>query len=98
MTSTSRSPDSRRKRLKLDDEEGEEEGPALPPTRTKSASIKDSESDGEDHCVICLQIIVDRTVLPGCAHDRFCFECLEMWTSQSRKVCLLEFRSAISVC
>ncbi|VDB98082.1 unnamed protein product [Peniophora sp. CBMAI 1063] len=38
----------------------------------------------EDHCTICLQAFVDRTVIPICSHE-FCFECLMVWTGQSRK-------------
>ncbi|KAG9050801.1 hypothetical protein FS837_002357 [Tulasnella sp. UAMH 9824] len=96
--SASRSPDARKtKRLRLDpsvddEEDSAEEGPPLPPAMdadTSSTQLleKDgaSESDVDDQCVICLQMIVDRTVLPACAHDRFCFECLEMWAGQSRK-------------
>lgn len=36
----------------------------------------------EDHCSICLQHVVDRTILPGCAHE-FCFECILVWAGQS---------------
>ena len=43
----------------------------------------DDEED-EDHCVICLHRIQDRTVLP-CAHDRLCFDCIFVWCQQSRK-------------
>ena len=32
----------------------------------------------EDHCTICLQAFVDRTVVPICSHE-FCFECLMVW-------------------
>ncbi|KAJ1304217.1 hypothetical protein OPQ81_008616 [Rhizoctonia solani] len=39
----------------------------------------------EDSCIICLQPVEDRTVLPSCAHDRMCFECIKKWTEQSRK-------------
>jgi Zinc finger, C3HC4 type (RING finger) len=35
----------------------------------------------EDNCIICLQSIIDRTVL-ACAHDAFCFECMVVWTSK----------------
>jgi len=41
------------------------------------------EPDGE-HCSICLQTIADRTVIPTCSHE-FCFECLLVWTAQSRR-------------
>ncbi|KIK58587.1 hypothetical protein GYMLUDRAFT_86214 [Collybiopsis luxurians FD-317 M1] len=34
----------------------------------------------EDHCTICLQEIVDRTMIPPCSHDAFCFDCLMIWT------------------
>jgi RING-type zinc-finger len=33
----------------------------------------------EDHCTICLQPFVDRTVVPTCSHE-FCFECLMIWS------------------
>ncbi|KAG2129620.1 hypothetical protein DEU56DRAFT_817082 [Suillus clintonianus] len=39
---------------------------------------------GHDHCVICLQPMVDRTVIPTCSHE-FCFECISIWAEQSRK-------------
>ncbi|CAE6496492.1 unnamed protein product [Rhizoctonia solani] len=39
----------------------------------------------EDNCIICLQAVEDRTVLPACAHDRMCFECIKKWTEQSRR-------------
>ncbi|KAF9002192.1 hypothetical protein BDQ17DRAFT_1243521 [Cyathus striatus] len=35
-------------------------------------------------CSICLQTLEDRTVLPTCSHD-FCFECILVWTEQSRR-------------
>ncbi|KAF8321301.1 hypothetical protein DL93DRAFT_2040275, partial [Clavulina sp. PMI_390] len=38
----------------------------------------------EDSCIICLQSITDQTVL-RCAHDQFCFDCMIIWTKQSRK-------------
>ncbi|KAG1726834.1 hypothetical protein EDB19DRAFT_207036 [Suillus lakei] len=44
----------------------------------------DDEDLGHDHCVICLQSLVDRTVLPTCSHE-FCFECISIWAEQSRK-------------
>ena len=37
------------------------------------------EKIDEDHCTICLQPIVDRTVVPTCSHE-FCFECLMVWS------------------
>lgn len=35
--------------------------------------------DNENTCSICLQPVVDRTVIPKCSHE-FCFECLLVWT------------------
>ncbi|KIM44010.1 hypothetical protein M413DRAFT_25499 [Hebeloma cylindrosporum] len=40
--------------------------------------------DNENTCSICLQPVVDRTVIPKCSHE-FCFECLLVWTDQSRR-------------
>ncbi|KAE9404214.1 hypothetical protein BT96DRAFT_813849 [Gymnopus androsaceus JB14] len=39
----------------------------------------------ENHCAICLQEVVDRTMIPPCSHDLFCFDCLMVWTEQSRR-------------
>ncbi|KDQ17204.1 hypothetical protein BOTBODRAFT_172272 [Botryobasidium botryosum FD-172 SS1] len=49
------------------------------------AAQSEAESAGEDTCIICLHGVVDRTVLPACSHDSFCFECILVWTAQSRK-------------
>ncbi|KAJ6495912.1 hypothetical protein DFH09DRAFT_946080 [Mycena vulgaris] len=51
---------------------GPEEEPAL------------EEEEEEDRCSICLQEVLDRTVVPLCAHE-FCFDCLIVWTGQSRR-------------
>jgi Zinc finger, C3HC4 type (RING finger) len=32
----------------------------------------------EEHCTICLQAFVDRTLVPTCSHE-FCFDCLMIW-------------------
>ncbi|KAI0354518.1 hypothetical protein OH77DRAFT_1405142 [Trametes cingulata] len=48
---------------------------------TETEELEDS--DGE-HCSICLQPYADRTVIPTCSHE-FCFECLLIWTEQSRR-------------
>ncbi|PBK90331.1 hypothetical protein ARMGADRAFT_934344 [Armillaria gallica] len=57
-----------RKRIKL-------ESPSPPP---------ETPEEEEDNCSICLQALVDRTVIPTCSHE-FCFDCLVVWTEQSRK-------------
>jgi len=36
----------------------------------------------ENTCSICLQTVVDRTVIPKCSHE-FCFECLLIWTGMA---------------
>lgn len=41
------------------------------------------EVDPEEMCSICLQQVEDRTVIPKCSHE-FCFECLLVWTGESR--------------
>ncbi|KAG6335017.1 hypothetical protein ID866_4075 [Astraeus odoratus] len=55
------------------------------------------ESDTEEHCTICLQPFLDRTIIPTCAHE-FCFECILMWAEQSSKcpLCTRPFDSASS--
>ncbi|KAL5480567.1 hypothetical protein ACEPAI_1837 [Sanghuangporus weigelae] len=46
---------------------------------------KESNEELEgDHCSICLQLLLDRTVIPECSHE-FCFECIVTWTEQSRR-------------
>ncbi|KAF8198181.1 hypothetical protein K438DRAFT_1717825 [Mycena galopus ATCC 62051] len=45
--------------------------------------LEDEEED-EERCSICLQEVVDRTVVPVCSHE-FCFDCLLVWTKQSRR-------------
>ncbi|PPQ84946.1 hypothetical protein CVT25_004459 [Psilocybe cyanescens] len=42
------------------------------------------EEEDENNCSICLHSVVDRTVIPKCSHE-FCFECLLVWTEQSRR-------------
>ena len=42
---------------------------------------KDLEEEYEQFS-ICLQPIIDRTVVPTCSHE-FCFECLLVWTGTS---------------
>ncbi|KAJ7457353.1 hypothetical protein FB451DRAFT_1274659 [Mycena latifolia] len=76
------------KRVKL-------ESPRTPPPVVKSEAEEPSlkpeeeveeegEEEEEDRCSICLQGVVDRTVVPLCAHE-FCFDCLIVWTGQSRR-------------
>lgn len=52
-------------------------------SRTHDGPHEDNEdhntADSEPSCIICLGPIVDRTILPSCSHDAFCFECLLVW-------------------
>ncbi|KAH9977465.1 hypothetical protein BJV74DRAFT_860853 [Russula compacta] len=60
--------------------------PELVPPKGENDDLEpelDAEVD-EDHCAICLQAIADRAVIPTCSHD-FCFECLLIWSEQSRR-------------
>ncbi|KAL5513919.1 hypothetical protein ACEPAG_2680 [Sanghuangporus baumii] len=53
----------------------------------ESGDNADKESNEElegDHCSICLQLLLDRTLIPECSHE-FCFECIVTWTEQSRR-------------
>jgi len=95
-TDTAEAPNRKRPKLDLSPSP-EPEGPARPLEVDVNqveaqfegqhlGSVHDNDSDTEDHCIICLQLIVDRTVLPACSHDRFCFECVTVWSDQSRKV------------
>ncbi|KAJ7242354.1 hypothetical protein B0H12DRAFT_849431 [Mycena haematopus] len=82
MTS-SRSPPSKRVKLEsppttfIKSEPDAPEEPQLEPEELE-------EEEDEDRCSICLQEVVDRTVVPVCAHE-FCFDCLIVWTEQSRR-------------
>ncbi|KAI0086037.1 hypothetical protein BDY19DRAFT_908566 [Irpex rosettiformis] len=64
------------------DSDSEDEADAYKPTLPQDIA-KEDESD-EEHCSICLQPLSDRTIVPACSHE-FCFECLLVWTEQSRK-------------
>ncbi|KAJ7187166.1 hypothetical protein C8R46DRAFT_1342346 [Mycena filopes] len=80
------SPPAKRVKLEL---------PATPIFRVKSETpaeglpqpAPEEEDVDEDRCSICLQSDVadrDRAIVPHCAHE-FCFECLLIWTEQSRR-------------
>ncbi|CAA7264459.1 unnamed protein product [Cyclocybe aegerita] len=72
--SATRSP----KRLKLEQLEATSIGPQ------EDEHDEDIAEESESACSICLQEVVDRTVIPKCSHE-FCFECLLVWTKQSRR-------------
>ncbi|ESK87546.1 ring finger domain protein [Moniliophthora roreri MCA 2997] len=75
MDSESRSPSP--KRIRLDS------GSPEPVEKEKPAEEVPEDLD-EDHCSICLQAHIDRTVIPTCSHE-FCFDCLMIWAEQSRR-------------
>lgn len=52
----------------------------ISPPRIETEKLDgDADTVDEEHCSICLQPFVDRTVVPACSHE-FCFECLLIWT------------------
>jgi Ring finger domain len=53
-------------------------------TVTLMSNDDDDESIDNPNCTICLQRIIDRTVIPICSHE-FCFECIRLWSDQSRR-------------
>lgn len=54
---------------------------ASPSNHMNYPASPETDIDSDDSCIICLQRIVDRTVLQ-CTHDQFCFECAIIWTSK----------------
>ncbi|PSR77428.1 hypothetical protein PHLCEN_2v7859 [Hermanssonia centrifuga] len=73
------------KRIKLEDT-SDVERPFGEPNQghLEEDDYGDPDETDADHCSICLQPVSDRTVIPACSHD-FCFECLLVWTEQSRR-------------
>lgn len=78
------------KRVKLEESPSPGPSPGGKVTQiSKAEDFADTEEDEEikedyDHqCSICLQRLVDRTVIPTCAHE-FCFECILVWTGTSQ--------------
>ncbi|KAJ9096798.1 hypothetical protein QFC21_005069 [Naganishia friedmannii] len=49
------------------------------------AQGQESDDEGQDLCVICLQTVRDATIVGECGHKIFCFECINVWANQSRK-------------
>lgn len=75
QSTVSSSPPSKRPRL--------ESTPIITATRTSQindeTSLNGEGSDElENQCSICLQSILDCTVVPACSHE-FCFECILVW-------------------
>ncbi|KAK2462172.1 hypothetical protein APHAL10511_005804 [Amanita phalloides] len=67
------SPPSKRLRLEVS-----------PPVTPMPVLSGEDIAEDENHCSICLQEFDDQTVIPNCSHE-FCFECLLIWTHQSRR-------------
>ncbi|EJF61900.1 hypothetical protein DICSQDRAFT_154801, partial [Dichomitus squalens LYAD-421 SS1] len=68
------------KRMKL------ESSPVLASDSTRPPELDEHEEEelNGERCSICLQPYADRTMIPTCSHE-FCFECLLIWTDQSRR-------------
>ncbi|TFK86603.1 hypothetical protein K466DRAFT_492480 [Polyporus arcularius HHB13444] len=66
------------KRIKL------ESSPPPEPEDASALEPEELEDTDAEHCSICLQPYADRTMIPTCSHE-FCFECLLIWTEQSRR-------------
>ncbi|OCH91977.1 hypothetical protein OBBRIDRAFT_791730 [Obba rivulosa] len=80
MTSRTKSPPSKRIKLEFSSSPSPDivhntDGPDL---------LRDPDDSDVEQCSICLQPLADRTIIPVCSHE-FCFECLLVWTEQSRK-------------
>lgn len=71
--------------FELDDDESDQHQAASKEVQASASGepelMEVDEEAEEDQCAICLQPIVDRTIVPGCAHE-FCFECLLIWTGK----------------
>lgn len=59
-------------------DEAQEASKQMEEDRKDSRDVDNADEDGEQ-CSICLQALVDRTIIPTCAHE-FCFECILVWT------------------
>lgn len=57
------------KRIKLD---------SSPPSPNDENPTESDDLD-QEHCTICLQVFLDRSIIPVCAHE-FCFECILLWS------------------
>lgn len=49
---------------------------------TAQETAPEEETQDDEHCTICLQAFLDKTLLPMCAHA-FCFECILLWSGAS---------------
>lgn len=68
------------KRIKLEPNSPVPANEKLGESKNQGEDLPDvSEEDLDHQCSICLQPIVDRTVLPTCSHE-FCFDCLLLWS------------------
>ncbi|KAK1920779.1 hypothetical protein DB88DRAFT_513526 [Papiliotrema laurentii] len=46
--------------------------------------VEKNDDADKERCVICLMALRDRTIVGACGHE-FCFECIGMWSNQSRR-------------
>jgi hypothetical protein len=52
--------------------------PPMASASTSKSPLPVPEAD-EERCIICLQDIIDRTLLPECGHKYTCFQCICTW-------------------
>lgn len=78
--SLSLSPPLKRAKLEYTSEPPVADEDVVPADFAKEQEDLESEVD-DDHCSICLQAFVDRTVIPSCSHE-FCFECILVWSGE----------------
>jgi E3 ubiquitin-protein ligase Topors len=64
------------KRIRLGSESAEE---AI--LNDQTAILEPENDEDETQCSICLQSIVDQTLIPTCSHE-FCFECIRLWSGK----------------
>ncbi|OXG11998.1 hypothetical protein C366_05720 [Cryptococcus neoformans Tu401-1] len=50
----------------------------------KETQVGGGDDGDEERCIICLMGLRDRTIVGVCGHE-FCFECISIWSNQSRK-------------
>ncbi|KAH8827760.1 hypothetical protein DL96DRAFT_1600205 [Flagelloscypha sp. PMI_526] len=78
---SSEEPPPKRVRLSQEPAEHEPNGQTTPNLPTEAEAEEEEE---EDNCSICLHPYNDRTLIPTCSHE-FCFECILVWSEQSRR-------------
>lgn len=74
------------KRVKLDASELDDDRDSVPKreeTERDEIDLEQPDEEEAEHCAICLQSFLDKTIIPACAHE-FCFDCLLLWSGAYR--------------